>query len=175
MNGHPGKPGSLSKALFPTVDKPLDIECVADYPILAETYAAWLNLCDPDPPDTIDPVLIPPRALSHMMLVDLDFEQKDATVRLAGTTACDLYGREMRGISVHDFFDEEDGPLVLASLFSAACEGRPTLAKRSHISIAGLPWSYTRLILPYHKRAGRCEKIAKVVEPETLTRITGKS
>lgn len=171
MNGRSGKTGSLGKALFPTVDKPLDIARVADYPILAETYEAWLALCTPDPPDTIDPVLIPPKALSHVMLVDLDFEREDATVRLAGTTVCDLYGREMRGISVHDFFDEEDSPLVLASLFKAAREGRPTLAKRSYISIAGLPWRYTRLLLPYHKRAGRCEKIMKVVEPTTLTRI----
>lgn len=162
----------LDKSLYPTRDEPLPMTDVADYPILSAVHAAWVALCKPDPPVRINPEDFPPRTLSHLMLVDLDEEAPDAVVRLAGTEVCTLYGGEMRGVSVFDFFHREDAEIVLDSLLDVASKGEPTLAKRSYVAVSGRPWRYTRLLLPYHPVDGRCRRIVKVVEPATLEEIT---
>ena len=162
----------LIKSIYPTRDEALPMDAVSDYPILSEVHKAWSDLSDAGPPSQVNPEDFPRRTLSHLMLVDIDFEAPNALVRLAGTKVCELYGGEMRGVSVYDFFGREDAEIVLGHLMDVANKGEPTLAKRAYVSVSERPWRYTRLLLPYRPVDGRCTRIVKVVEPATLEEIT---
>ncbi|MCR9220239.1 MAG: PAS domain-containing protein [Alphaproteobacteria bacterium] len=163
-----------SEPAFPSVraeDLPLALEGVGTYPILSQVLDAWRGLCGSTPPAVIGPEDFPRRTLSHLMIVDLDYATPNATVRLAGTRVCELYGGEMRGVSAYEFFGPDDGEAVVRQLLEAAERGEPALARRAYVSISGKLWCYTRLLLPFHPVNGRCERVLKVVEPMTLEQI----
>lgn len=161
----------LSAPLVRTEDAPLPLGEIGDYPILSQVLDAWRGLGASTPPDAVRPEHFPRRTLSHLMILDLDYAAPDATVRLAGTRVCELYGGEMRGVSAYDFFGPHDGEAVVRQLLETAECGDPALARRAYVSISGKLWCYTRLLLPFHPVNGRCERVLKVVEPMTLEQI----
>ncbi|MEQ9330317.1 PAS domain-containing protein [Thalassobaculum sp.] len=160
----------LKPEMFVSVNQPLDLSLVGEYPILSEVLLHWRCVGDGRPPQRIDPLNLPPKALPFLMLVDLE-GTTDAVIRLAGTAACDIHGRELKGTSVHDFFGERDARLVLNDLHAVAESERPTLARRSYVSINGKPWSYIRLLLPLRPDGGAVTRILKALEPSRFVAV----
>ncbi|MCR9072468.1 MAG: PAS domain-containing protein [Alphaproteobacteria bacterium] len=115
-------------------------------------------------PAAVDALDLPIKVLPYLMLVDLEGTD-DAVIRLAGTAACDIYGRELRGTSVHDFFGARDAQLVLDDFQAVAQSEIPLLTRRRYVSINGKPWSYVRLLLPIRPEGTAVTRILKALEP----------
>jgi len=155
----------LNPEIFVSVNDDLDLATVRDYPVLAGVLDRWHPGPDGRPPAAIDPLDLPPSALPYLMLVDL-VGTEDAVIRLAGTAACDIYGRELKGTSVHEFFGPGDASDVLSDLNDVARSEAPKLTRRSYVSINGKPWSYVRLLLPLRPEGEGVTRILKALEPE---------
>lgn len=136
------------------------------FPIL-NGVLGWWRKSTPDTPRGVEPLELPPRALRHLILVDLRGDD-DAVIRLAGTLACDIYGRELKGTSVHAFFDGAGAELVLADLHRVRDTGEPLLTRRRYVAINGKPWSYARLLVPLRPDGVTVSQVLKVLEPRTL-------
>lgn len=102
------------------------------------------------------------------MLVDLTEEPRDAVIRLAGTLPCELYGGELRNMSVHRFFAPADADRVLDDLFQVAATGEPRLTARSYVAINERFWAYTRLLLPLRPDGRAITRIMKLIEPASF-------
>lgn len=149
-----------------TVSRNLPLEEIDRMPILSGVLKVWRTAAGTDgPPVDLDPLDLPRAALRHVMLVDLVEQPRDAVIRLAGTLPCELYGGELRGTSVKQFFDPEDAEKVLDDLFGVARSGTPTLTQRSYVSIRDRLWAYTRLLLPLRPDGRTCTRIMKLIEP----------
>lgn len=159
---------------FESVNDALDMGSIERFPVLSGVFETWRRLGDGAAPTGVDALDLPPRALPYLMLVDLD-GTKDAVIRLAGTAACDLYGRELKGTSVHDFFGARDAKLVLDDLLTVAETEAPMLTHRSYVSINGKPWSYVRLLLPIRPEGGRVTRILKALEPSKFSAVPVRS
>jgi hypothetical protein len=147
----------------------LPLDRLPDFPSLAALHACWQRLGEGAAsgfPAKIDPLEIPPALLPYLML--LDIEDDRLRVRLAGTTVCDKHGGEMRGKTTDDFFQPHDAAQVVAAGLRIAETGRPSLARRSYVSIDGQPWSYVRLMLPLSRGGDRVDGLVKTLDPETL-------
>lgn len=160
----------LRPETFVSVNDTLDLSAIETFPVLSGVLATWNRLGAGRAPDGIDALDLPARALPYLMLVDLDGTE-DAVIRLAGTAACDIYGRELRGTSVHDFFGARDARLVLEDLQAVAENEAPMLTRRSYVSINGKPWSYIRLLLPIRPGGGSVTRILKALEPSEFTAV----
>jgi hypothetical protein len=147
-----------------SVNDSLDLSSIAEFPILSSVLETWQRLGGGKAPAGIDALDLPVKALPYLMLVDLKGDD-DAVIRLAGTAACDIYGRDLRGTSVHDFFGIRDAGLVLDDLHAVAETETPMLTRRFYVSINGKPWSYVRLLLPIRPEGGAATRILKVLEP----------
>lgn len=147
-----------------SVNEPLDLASIGDFPVLSGVLEAWRGLCGGRAPEVIDPLDLPVKSLPYLILVDLDGTD-NAVIRLAGTVACDLYGGELRGTSVHEFFGVRDARQVLDDLQEVAATETPTLTRRSYVSINGRPWSYVRLLLPVRPEGKAVTRILKALEP----------
>ena len=153
---------------FVSVNKPLDLAEIGAFPVLSGVLDTWKRVGEGGTPTVVDALDLPPKALPYLMLVDLEGTQ-DAVIRLAGTAACDIYGRELRGTSVHDFFGARDAGLVLDDLLSVAGNEAPMLTRRSYVSINGKPWSYIRLLLPIRPNGCSVTRILKALEPSRFS------
>ncbi len=158
----------LRPEMFASVNQPLDLAAIEDYPVLSAVLQYWLQVGEDRPPTRIDPLDLPPQAMPYLMLVDLK-GSTDAVIRLAGTAACEIHGRELKGTSVHEFFGERDARLVLADLQAVAASERPMLTRRSYVSINGKPWSYIRLLLPLRPDGCTVTRVLKVLEPSAFS------
>lgn len=155
----------LKPEMFVSVNEDIDLTSIDDYPVLAGVMERWKQQSDDRAPVAVDPLDLPPRALPYLMLVDLEGDD-DAVIRLAGTVACDIYGRELKGTSVHDFFGVRDARQVLEDLHEVAHTEHPMLTRRSYVSINGKPWSYVRLLLPLRPENAGVTRILKALEPD---------
>ena len=122
-------------------------------------------------PRSVDPVDLPRKALPHLILVDL-VGDSDAVIRLAGTLPCNLYGHELKGTSVHDFFDRDGAAAVLSDLHTVAKSCTPMLTHRRYVSINGKLWNYTRLLLPLRPDGQKVTRILKALEPGSFGEIS---
>lgn len=168
------KPNDLDdrrKSLFAAHNEYLPLTSIQAYPVLSGVLDWWDSAGKGAPPTTVDPSDLPPRSLAHLILIDL-VGTDDAVIRLAGTLPCNLYGHELRGTSVHHFFDADDAKQVLADLHQVAKTGMPTLTKRSYISINGKFWNYARLMVPLAPDGKSVTRILKALEPETFVKAT---
>lgn len=147
-----------------SVNEDLDLTTIEAYPILNSILETWRRLGGGRAPEAVDALDLPTKALPYLMLVDLE-EPDDAVIRLAGTAACDIYGRELRGTSVHEFFGVRDAQLVVDDLKKVAETEAPLLTRRRYVSINGKPWSYVRLLLPIRPEGGAVTRILKALEP----------
>jgi hypothetical protein len=159
----------LSK-LVSTVNEHLPISEIARFPVLDGVLQWWRSHGDGLPPG-VDPVQLPPRSLRHLILVDLP-NPDEAVIRLAGTLACDIYGRELKGTSVHAFFDQDGAGQVLADLRRVQAEGSPLLTRRHYVSINQKMWSYTRLLVPIQPDPTGVARVLKALEPVTFQRVS---
>ncbi len=155
--------------LISTVNEHLALSEVAGCPVLDSVLRWWKGYGDVVPPG-VDPLDLPPRSLRHLILVDLP-SPDEAIIRLAGTLACDIYGRELKGTSVHEFFDEDGARQVLADLRRVQVEGSPLLTRRHYVSINQKMWSYTRLLLPIQPDANGVARVLKALEPATFRQV----
>lgn len=153
---------------FVSVNDDLDMSDIGDFPVLSGVYETWLRVGEGATPTVVDALDLPVKALPYLMLVDLD-GTKDAVIRLAGTAACDIYGRELKGTSVHEFFGARDARVVLDDLLTVAETEVPMLTQRSYVSINGKPWSYVRLLLPIRPDGGSVTRILKALEPSRFS------
>lgn len=160
----------LRPETFVSVNDTLDISTIETFPVLAGVLETWRRLGGGKAPAEVDALDLPVKALPYLMLVDL-VGTEDAVIRLAGTAACDIYGRELRGTSVHDFFGARDARVVLDDLHAVAETETPTLTRRSYVSINGKPWSYVRLLLPIRPGGGSVTRILKALEPSRFTAV----
>lgn len=147
----------------------LPLDTLGDYPALANLHALWQRLSDAAPggvAQRIDPLDIPKMLLPYMMLLDLEGER--LRVRLAGTMVCEKHGGEMRGKTTDDFFQPADAAAVLQAARVVASTRRPSLARRSYVSIDGRPWSYVRLMLPLSRGGQDVDSMIKTLDPDTL-------
>ena len=145
----------------------LPITEIAGFPVLQSLLTWWSGTANGAPPATVDPLDLPPAVLPHLMLVDL-VGTDDARIRLAGTLPCQLYGRELKGTSVHDFFAAEDARGVLGDLQKTAASLSPSLAHRSYVSVNDRIWSYTRLLLPLCPDGPDSTRVLKALEPKSF-------
>ena len=153
---------------FVSVNDDLEMSEIEAFPVLSGVYQTWRRLGEGATPTVVDALDLPAKALPYLMLVDLEGKQ-DAVIRLAGTAACDLYGRELRGTSVHEFFGARDARIVLDDLQTVAKTETPMLTRRSYVSIKGKPWSYVRLLLPLRPDGGAVTRILKALEPSRFS------
>lgn len=102
------------------------------------------------------------------MLVDLIPAPRDAVIRLAGTLPCELYGGELRDMSVRRFFAGDDADRVLDDLFAVAASGQPLLTERTYVAINGRLWAYARLLLPLRPDGRSVTRIMKLIEPTSF-------
>lgn len=161
----------LREKLYVARNDHLPLAEITGYPVLAGVMEWWDRAGGGAPPKAVDPADLPPRSLPHLILVDL-VGSDDAVIRLAGTLPCHLYGHELRGTSVHQFFDADEAIQVLADLHRVAKTRMPTLTKRSYISINGKFWNYARLMLPLAPDGSSVTRILKALEPETFVNAT---
>lgn len=152
-----------------SVNEDLDLASIDRYPVLAGVLETWQRLGGGRAPVSIDALDLPTKVLPYLMLVDLEGTE-DAVIRLAGTAACDIYGRELRGTSVHEFFGARDARLVLDDLQTVAQIETPMLTRRRYVSINGKPWSYVRLLLPIRPDGSGVTRILKALEPSRFRR-----
>ena len=74
----------------------------------------------------------------------------------------------LRGKTTDDFFQPADAAAVLQAARAVASTRRPSLARRSYVSIDGRPWSYVRLMLPLSRGGQDVDGMIKTLDPETL-------
>ncbi len=163
----------LKPEMFVSVNEDIDLASIEDYPVLAGVMEEWKRRSDDRAPVAVDPLDLSPRALPYLMLVDL-VGQDDAVIRLAGTAACDLYGRELKGTSVHEFFGSRDARQVLDDFHEVARTERPSLTRRAYVSINGKPWSYVRLLLPLRPDDAGVTRFLKALEPDRFAAEGGR-
>jgi len=159
--------------LISTVNEHLAISEIAGCPVLDSVLGWWRSHGDALPSD-VDPLGLPPRSLRHLILVDLP-SPDEAVIRLAGTLACDIYGRELKGTSVHEFFDADGARQVLTDLRRVQEQRSPLLTRRHYVSINQKMWSYTRLLLPIQPDAGGVARVLKALEPTTFRRAAASA
>ena len=152
-----------------TRSQDLALSEVERLPVLADVLRVWQAAAGQQGvPREIDPLDLPRTALRHVMLVDLSENPRDAVIRLAGTLPCELYGGELRNMSVNRFFGRADAEKVLVDLFRVAESGGPLLTQRSYVSINGKLWAYTRLLLPLRPDGRSTTRIMKLIEPNSF-------
>lgn len=148
----------------------LPLSAVDGFPVLKDVLDWWHRAGTGGVPRAVDPTDLPRKALPHLMLVDL-VGTEDAVIRLAGTLPCDLYGRELKGTSVHAFFEREGAVQVLKDLNAVADSGTPSLTLRSYVALNGKFWSYARLVLPIYPDGERATRILKALEPGSFREV----
>ncbi|MDW3204145.1 MAG: PAS domain-containing protein [Alphaproteobacteria bacterium] len=140
---------------------------VRDYPDLESVYTAWRLRREAGDSTELDVFEIPPALLPTVMLIELSPSGDDAVIRLAGTYCCELYGGELRGKTVNDFFQQRDARDVLKALNACAQGGEPSLADRRYVCLEGDEWGYTRLLLPQPPKDGRL-RVFKAMDRSSL-------
>ena len=160
---------SLNDFLSPR-NQPLPLWSVGQFPVLQAMLDWWHLAGNGAPPTAVDPLDLPRKALGYLSLLDL-VPPADATFRLAGTVVCDLYGRELKGASLGDFFDRRDLSGVVEDFYETARTAEPTLKARNYVSINGKLCTYTRLLLPLSDPSGSVSRLLKAIEPHSLAEI----
>jgi len=145
---------------------------LAGYPRLAEVVQLWEQeqAALGRLPARLDPLSLPRDILPYVMLLDLDAagSRHLLRIRLAGTEVCAKHGREMKGLTTDDFFHEDDADAVVQAALRVAAGRRPSLARRSYITINDRSWSYVRLILPLSRDGGSVDSFFKVADPGSM-------
>jgi hypothetical protein len=121
----------------------------------------------------IDPLDLPREVLPTVMMLDLERSPEPGAlrVRLAGTEVCAKHGSELKGKTTDDFFAPEDAGQVVESALETARTGRPSLARRSYVSLNGRIWRYVRLIMPLSRQGGPVDSFFKVADPRTMGQL----
>lgn len=149
---------------------PLPMSAIDRFPVLRSMLAWWQSAKPGHPPSVVDPLDLPREALGYIAILELE-PPADAIFRLAGTHICELYGHELKGMSIHSFFDGRDANGVSEDLYSTARTLSPTLKSRFYVSINGKICRYTRLLLPLSEEAGTNLRVLKALEPHSLAKI----
>lgn len=159
-----------SLRLIRTEHEDLPFEQISDYPVLQSVYQLWAQDL-PRLPRQLDPTEIPPSALPYVLLLDLEHNPTDLRIRLAGTRVCELHGKELRGRSAADFFNQKDANTVLKAALLCAESRQPSLAHRRYVSLHDRLWGYTRLLMPLSSDGVNVDRFFKLVEPSTLSSL----
>jgi hypothetical protein len=181
----PLKPGLPSAAA--TVDSlPARLREAADLtrlrdPKLLRALAWWQGLCD-GPADDRPPARIPDRVrldptlvpdlLPQAILWDVLPAEGNGLLyrcRLAGTMLNDFYGREARGLWLHEQFGDESA--LMQQEYDAVVRLRRPLCTEHRMSWAGKPYyKYLRLMLPFTHRvaAQRSDHAALRADPDRV-------
>lgn len=149
------------------VREELSMDCIADYPNLARTLEVWQKASRCGLPERLDVCDLPKQLLPYIMLLDL--EPDALRFRLAGTRFCDLHGSELSGKTADVFFLQEQAEDVLETARVVTQTKKPSLARRSYISLHGRYWTYVRLLLPLASRPSGNPALFKAAEPKSLT------
>ena len=159
------------RQLIPSRHKDIPIDRIGEFSVLDSVHSVWMEKSTNGLPQDLEPLELPTFALPNVMLIDLERHPRNARIRLAGTLPCRLYGGELKGRTVHDFFAAKDAEHVLGSLFAAADKGVPCLTQRSYVALANKHWAYTRLVLPLSEDGETVNRVFKVLEPNTFSEI----
>lgn len=150
----------------------LSLESLADYPLLGAVARVWDDCFSAMArlPARLDPLDLPRGILPYVMLLDLEHGagRPLLRIRLAGTEVCAKHGREMKGLTTDDFFQPDDADAVVAAALAVARTKRPSLARRSYITLHDRSWSYTRLILPLSRDGETVDSYFKVADPASM-------
>ncbi|MEX2628318.1 MAG: PAS domain-containing protein [Tistlia sp.] len=150
----------------------LPINQISDYPLLDACYRLWRDGCNgKQVPARLDPVELPRQILPTVFLLDLERSPTRLRIRLAGTAICERHGRELRGLTPEEFFDPEDARRVTEVALDAASTRRPSLARRSFVTMDDRLWTYTRLMLPLARGGGAVDSFFKAADPASMQRI----
>ncbi|MEX2628319.1 MAG: PAS domain-containing protein [Tistlia sp.] len=116
----------------------LPLHALSDFPILEACHRTWRDSAVGDAlPSRVDPLDLPREGLPTVMMLDLEPAPALLRVRLAGTEVCAKHGGELKGKTTDDFFEPEDAALVVEAALAVAQSQRPSLARRSYVSING--------------------------------------
>lgn len=155
----------------------LPLSDLAAYPLLSQATALWQAGIDTTGrlPARLDPLDLPRDLLPYVMLLDLEEAGPRARlrIRLAGTEVCAKHGREMKGLTTDDFFHPDDADAVVTAAQGVARSRRPSLARRSYITINDRMWSYVRLILPLSRDGETVDSFFKAADPASMRSLAG--
>jgi hypothetical protein len=153
-------------------ETPIDQIDFSDYP-LVKKMLAWWSAIDGRITLPMDPLSIPQDALPHIMWVELDEQARDATIRLAGSVPCNIYGKELKGLSVFDFFDQPVAKKLTSELHHCATQKVPSFKIKNRIGISGNTFSYARIALPVLQDGTQTHHILKFLEPSSFLQHDG--
>lgn len=155
--------------MIPSAHTELPLAEIAGYPSLKALHAVWQEKSRDGLPARLSPLDVPKSVLPFVMLLELERDGPRLRVRLAGTEVCQKHGGELKGKTTDDFFEAKDAQAVVADAVKVAETGRPSLARRSYITLNDRLWSYTRIILPLSSDGKTIDSFFKALAPESLT------
>ena len=152
----------------------LNLQAIDDYPLLKSCLALWETARGEDAlPVAIDVADLPDSIIDYSMILDYLPEDGDAYVRMVGNYIGERATFQAEGMCMRAFFDDRDAAIIADSLARIAENRRPSLAKRTHVPIAGEQLSYTRLILPLSANGRSVTGFFKTIEPGSLAASPG--
>jgi len=161
---------SGTEAAVPSTLEELDLNTIADFPLLATCLTLWKENCvDGKLPAHLNVERVPEEVLGYTMLLDFIPEERDALVRIVGNYVGERATFRAAGMTVRGFFDERDAQIVNDALCKVAASRVPSLARRTHVVIHGEQASYVRLILPLSNNGRIVTGFFKAIEPSSLS------
>jgi len=162
--------GSALPATVSSTQEELALDRIAEFPLLAACFEAWTAArAEGGIPSSLDVPTLPDAVLDYTMLLDYAPDRQVALVRLVGNYIGERAAFQAHGMTVRAFFDERDARIVTDALRRIADSRTPSLARRSHVPIDGVPMSYVRLILPLSVDGQDVTGFFKTIEPATLS------
>jgi hypothetical protein len=152
-----------------STEEELDLSAIAEYPMLARCLNAWRAREEGDSiPAGLDVADLDDEILDYTMLLDYLPDTRDAEVRMVGTYIGERATFKAEGMRMRAFFEPADAAIVAASLARIADRRSPSLARRTHVPIAGERLTYVRLILPLSADGYNVTGFFKMIEPASL-------
>ena len=154
----------------PRTERELDLEAIDDYPMLARCLSVWRAAQGGGGlPASLDVEGLDQAVLDYTMLLDYLPDTRDAKVRMVGSYIRQRATFQADGMRLRAFFEPRDAAIIAATLGRIADNRMPSLARRSHVPIAGERLSYVRLILPLSADGGSVTGFFKTIEPASLS------
>lgn len=158
---------------LPSLHVPMELDVIADYPVLARCLEVWRGNATEGLPLTVDPVEMPVEAIKGISLVEWDGQNDEWTVRLSATLMDQGYGRSMTGCVLSETYRAEAYPEIRRRLESILAAGEANLARHEFVGSNDRRWAYVRLILPLSSDGTKRDRYALIYDPATFGQRIG--